>query len=402
MSLELYPAEHPKDMTLNLLSKRSQKPKFQYLVVGSGQIQEWLEAIALISLGECLMPSTGESPNVDVESSLLHVLQKNAPAKYYLSKKACEGIVRRANKRGKILPPLLEKALQYRIKNTDDALGVAYTNNETKVYALCSKSSNSMKSSNPHSGIYEATTTRTLDCNGGNPSCNQGGMILVEGAVKAIHESISGDSVYISDTAYALRSGRKPLLMESFQTEAPYPKLCNDNNLHISMLHPDIVATLTASAGGISRPGGSQGNETDYYIACFLQNSETHRPTIQPFTPKGFAGYQEGIGTLKSSGGDCGGGSESIVTHSPSNINGAEDELINSPLYIVRRLTPIECERLQGFPDDWTKYGIASDKPIADTPRYQMLGNSICINCVQFIMKNIKLLESKPAQKEDS
>jgi len=44
---------------------------------------------------------------------------------------------------------------------------------------------------------------------------------------------------------------------------------------------------------------------------------------------------------------------------------------------------------LQGFPDDWTKFGADSDKPIADTPRYQMLGNSIAIPVVQFILRNI-------------
>jgi DNA (cytosine-5)-methyltransferase 1 len=42
-------------------------------------------------------------------------------------------------------------------------------------FGLCSNNSNSMKSSNPHSGVYEADTTRTLDLNGGNPNCNQGG-----------------------------------------------------------------------------------------------------------------------------------------------------------------------------------------------------------------------------------
>jgi len=50
------------------------------------------------------------------------------------------------------------------------------------VYAFCSKNSNSMKLSNPHSGIYEADTSRTLDENGGNPACNQGGMIVLEGS----------------------------------------------------------------------------------------------------------------------------------------------------------------------------------------------------------------------------
>ena len=47
-----------------------------------------------------------------------------------------------------------------------------------KVYGICSKDSNAMKSDNPHSGFYEAETTRTLDGNGGNPSCNQGGMVF--------------------------------------------------------------------------------------------------------------------------------------------------------------------------------------------------------------------------------
>ncbi len=53
---------------------------------------------------------------------------------------------------------------------------------EPKVYGICSDQSHSMLSDNPHSGIYEAETTRTLDANGGNPGCNQGGMAVVVGA----------------------------------------------------------------------------------------------------------------------------------------------------------------------------------------------------------------------------
>ena len=48
-----------------------------------------------------------------------------------------------------------------------------------KAYGICSKDSNSMKSDNPHSGIYKAETARTIDANGGNPSCNQGGIAVV-------------------------------------------------------------------------------------------------------------------------------------------------------------------------------------------------------------------------------
>lgn len=57
-----------------------------------------------------------------------------------------------------------------------------YTLNTVEKHAVCygigSYASNAMKSNNPHSGIYEAKTSRTLDLNGGNPACNQGGMVV--------------------------------------------------------------------------------------------------------------------------------------------------------------------------------------------------------------------------------
>lgn len=57
----------------------------------------------------------------------------------------------------------------------------------------------------------------------------------------------------------------------------------------------------------------------------------------------------------------------------------------------VRRLTPVECERLQGFPDDWTKipYRGKSAEDCPDSPRYKAIGNSWCINCVRWIGERI-------------
>ena len=52
--------------------------------------------------------------------------------------------------------------------------------------------------------------------------------------------------------------------------------------------------------------------------------------------------------------------------------------------YLIRRLTPLECERLQGFPDGWTDIPDASD-----SARYKALGNSVAIPCVEFIMGQI-------------
>ncbi len=62
--------------------------------------------------------------------------------------------------------------------------------------------------------------------------------------------------------------------------------------------------------------------------------------------------------------------------------------------WIVRRLTPRECERLQGFPDDWTRYG-ADGKEIKDAPRYKALGNSIAIPCAERVFKGIVAEEAR-------
>lgn len=102
-----------KDWTFKRCSKRSVRPKFQCLLLGDGQAPEWFEAEDVMSHGESWMPNFGESPNVERESFLSQILEDNVPQKYYLSPKACQGILRRAERRGKKLPPLLEKALSF-------------------------------------------------------------------------------------------------------------------------------------------------------------------------------------------------------------------------------------------------------------------------------------------------
>ena len=63
--------------------------------------------------------------------------------------------------------------------------------------------------------------------------------------------------------------------------------------------------------------------------------------------------------------------------------------------YIVRRLTPVECERLQGFPDDWTKVPFRG-KPAEecpDTPRYKACGNSMAVPVMRWIFKRIEMVD---------
>ena len=67
----------------------------------------------------------------------------------------------------------------------------------------------------------------------------------------------------------------------------------------------------------------------------------------------------------------------------------------NNLLDGVRRLTEIECERLQGFPDNWTQYGNYNGtiKPIAKTQRYKLIGNAVTVDIVELIAKRLKFIE---------
>ncbi len=83
-------------------------------------------------------------------------------------------------------------------------------------------------------------------------------------------------------------------------------------------------------------------------------------------------------GTLTKNGGNFGGGDETIILSSKR----------------IRRLTPLECERLQGFPDDFTKIEWRG-KPKEDCPdghRYKALGNSMAIPVVEWLGKRILLI----------
>lgn len=91
-------------MCLNLKEKAEQTD-----LLGKTRAASWERAIRLP--GECWTPNTGESPKDAAESSLSAILQADAPERYSLSARACEGILRRAERRGKKLPPMLWEAL---------------------------------------------------------------------------------------------------------------------------------------------------------------------------------------------------------------------------------------------------------------------------------------------------
>lgn len=91
------------------------------------------------------------------------------------------------------------------------------------------------------------------------------------------------------------------------------------------------------------------------------------------------------------SGGDCRGLEPQPVTmalsreQTPAVLNG----------WAIRRLTPTECERLQGFPDGWTQVHYRG-KPASDGPRYKALGNSMAVNVMRWIGRRIEIVEGIP------
>ena len=151
--------------------------------------------------------------------------------------------------------------------NNDQALFVP------KVYGICSKDSNAMKSDNPKSGFYEAETSRCLDANGGNPTCNQGGM-----AVVALQGSMIGRA--------------------------------DKNGPQGSGVNEGVSFTLDAA---------------DRHAVAYCMTTGTYIQALEEQSPTLMArDYKD-----------------------PPVVNETEPE------YIVRRLTPTECARLQGFPDWW-------------------------------------------------
>lgn len=94
----------------------NRQPRCLRLIKESGHTQtlSWVTDGALLTeLSTC---NTGVAPNAVRESTLSQILQENAPEKYYLSRKACQGILRRAERRGKQLPEMLKTALEQQIE----------------------------------------------------------------------------------------------------------------------------------------------------------------------------------------------------------------------------------------------------------------------------------------------
>lgn len=277
----------------------------------------------------------------------------------------------------------------------EDKSGTLGTGNDQTIfcYGISAYESNAMKSSNPKSGVYVADTSRTLDLNGGNPACNQGGMAVVCAGFKLGNSEQARSIGYAEEQSPTLNAecgGNKPAVVALDMTHAcdvirECGEIAPSLQARMGTGGNQVPLTYQKTTGTLS-PGAHAGsyNGQDAYNDMLVCGENRQ----QAWSQKRFAEYEsdENSVSLRASGGDYGGGSECLV---------ARQNMIG------RRLTPLECERLQGFPDQWTDIGEWSDskgklrKP-SDSPRYKALGNSIALPFWDFLAKRISAQYLRP------
>lgn len=331
--------------------KKSQTPIFQCLQVVNGQPQEWLEGGRLTPLGESLMLNIGEYPNVENESTLSEILEDNVPEKYYLSPKACLGILRRAKNKGRKLPDNLRIALEQKVAEGGEVVGI-----------------NPSQPSNSCFTDISPTLLARMGTGGNQVPC----IAYEKKSVIPLRDEVTRNKAS-NGLGVGKVGGPCPTL-----TTADIHSVFYEAYQHHGYRESDTSGTLTAGQNNTVR-GDTPLIVTDK--KAFEENQH--------------GGYRETQinGTLRAAGGAYGGGSETLITEStktkgniPSTPKKSIKDLLKKAtqkvVYIIRKLTPVEGERLQGYPDDWTKYG-ADGNIIADTARYRAIGNSICVYCAE-------------------
>lgn len=262
-----------------------------------------------------------------------------------------------------------------------------------KAYSFDSLASNSMKSSNPHSGCREVEIAKTLDTSPPDPAKNQGGIAILDALpfdTTQITSPQNGSNPHFGDPCHPLAATSHP--------PAAVCKTVFAEQDYSTYKESARVKTLKSSGGTLGCGGDSIVAEPLIFDARGNDDGQTsptmtgdHNGRVTDYTA--IAAQQVGAdlynGTLT--------GDKAVTLTTATGQGGANtgpsviEKIIR---WIVRRLTPTECERLQGYPDGWTDLGSWIDskgkthKP-ADTPRYKALGNSIALPQWYYVLGGI-------------
>ena len=377
------------------------------------------------------------------------ILEPHPQRKYYLSRKACLGILRRARKRGKELPATLKLALEMQsgLRMIDlvilaqmGLIKAYHINQRNEGIDLGDTAGALMATSNLQMQTFVAGTSVAFAANqrdevrdlgdkagalGAQPGMKQqtfvagfsagagasaGGIGYREGVAPTLKAGGSGNSMptvlCINDqggermdvtvdktaTLRAQMGNHQPLIFENHGIDARYRQMGN------------VAPTMSARYG----TGGNNVPLVGEQVFCITGNAIDREPenggngigyqenvsyTLTGFDRHAVCSVSEVVGAL-CKGDEKGAGSQyveqgkcvvDLYTCEPA----GDTDL---PILLIRRLTPLECERLQGFPDGWTDIPGASD-----SARYKALGNSVYL-----IMVVMRRTDVKTAPGEDS
>ena len=457
--------------------------------------------------GDASMLNTGPAPrSAENVYSLWQILEDQPHSKYYLTRKACQGILRRARERGKELPPQLEDALAIQagdklMESDSDAsaehavgydphngdisgdvsptLGVncgvstgrngvlnltAFTQNQRnevrnlhEVSATVCASPGTKQQTFVAAGVvskgdgtcFLMEDTHTALTSGGGQAGQGYPCVLTretmdkERLVLCLNDQggqFMNCSENITGTLRSQMHGHPPILLESNQDHATvrtdgvsstlpasmgmgggYVPMVYDNHSRDARYNGplDVAPTMFAAygTGGNNVPlveqpmetfcivgniidrkteNGGNGLGCQKDIAYTLTGMDRHavysRQRTDIFKENDVVStesarqhkdatdlvmqpYQQTVGTI------------GFTDHKGiNNQYVSEDKCVVEGVNLIRRLTPLECERLQGFPDHWTDIPGASD-----SARYKALGNSVAVPCVDFVMNGIRL-----------
>ena len=362
--------------------------------------------------------NTGAAPRRPIRVSLSGILEAYPSLKYYLSKTACLGILRRAFERGKKLPKMLARALKIQagLMRPDGQL----TNMQMQTFVT--QPNGAAEGFDGYNGVMAFAANQRDEVRdlhdvagalGAQPGMKQqtfvagfsagagakaGGIGYNESVAPTLKGSPGGNcmpsvlclndqggsvmecSENVSGTLRAQEHGHQPLVYENHGIDSRYtgphkvvPTMSaryGTGGNNIPLVEQNAGAICIAGNIVDRQPeNGGNGLGCQEDLAYTLTATDRHAVVEL---------YQKTVGALCR--GDEKGIGNQYVSQDKCIINASCSETH----HLIRRLTPLECERLQGFPDGWTDIPGASD-----SARYKALGNSVAIPCVEFIMSRI-------------
>ena len=364
------------------------------------------------------------------------------------------------------------------------ASGTSGNNKPSVAYSISSKDSNGFKSDNPKVGIYETEIAKTLDATGGNPNCNQGGTMIVSvdmGAGKSscsIDENIAPTLATTHDGAPVIAfENERPIMAAGFCAEEGATTRSIGYSEELSpTLRAGVINTAVALEGNGTRPSHLESGFNEDDTMFTLNSTEVHNVAYgigrdafnqgavetdvqSPITARGpgamslsknshFTSSSDEIAdTLVATDykdppavrfypqrqAEC---MAPAIDKSVTLVNGTCPGFQNGVVdgeYIVRRLLPTECARLQGFPDWWCadldndEMGLdfwrnafdewseisgskkKSDKeilkwlkkPYSEAEEYKMWGNGVALPCVFFVLAGIDAWNDGKLKEDD-